>query len=139
LTVERLVIAAIGVVVAVAIALLAERRRQRRVGAPAFAAPERIDRDDFRRPDAPWLLAVFTSQTCDTCAAVATMINELETDELATQELKVGREREVHERYGVRAVPLLVLADRSGEVRFHVFGPVRRDEVDAALADATGS
>lgn len=136
---ERLVIAAIGVVVAVVIALLAERRRQRRVGAPAFVAPERVDRADFRRSDAPWLLVVFTSKTCDTCAAVVAMITELESDEVATQELEVGRDGEVHERYGVRAVPLLVLADRSGEVRFHVFGPVRRDEVDAALADAAGT
>ena len=39
-----------------------------------------------------------------------------------------------------RLVPVeRMLVDRAGEVRFHVFGPVRRDEVDAAVAEAAST
>ena len=39
---------------------------------------------------------------------------------------KPQRDRAVHDQYGVDAVPLLVIADRTGAVRAHFFGPVDR-------------
>jgi hypothetical protein len=134
--VERLVIALVLVALAVGVALVAERRRRQRTGPPAFAAPDLVARTDFARPDAPWLLAVFTSSTCETCAAVAATATSFADDDVVVHELEATRDQAVHAHYGINAVPLLVLADRAGSVRFHVFGPVRAEEIAAALAAA---
>ena len=61
--VDRLLLAAALVVVAVVVAFV----RRRRPGRPDEAGrtlPTHLDRGDFDRPDAPWLVAVFTSATC---------------------------------------------------------------------------
>ena len=40
-------------------------RRRRR--ATPYPIPRQLDRADFPRPDAPWLVAYFSSTTCDSC------------------------------------------------------------------------
>ena len=67
---ERVLIAAAIVVVAVVVALVARRRRPDPPTQPGRAIPAQLDRHDFERPDAAWLVAVFTSATCDSCADV---------------------------------------------------------------------
>jgi len=69
--VERVLLVVALAVVVVAVALLIERRR--RPPAPTnvrHTLPEQLDRRDFERPEAPWLVAVFTSATCHTCSGV---------------------------------------------------------------------
>ena len=67
----RLVVAVLIIAVVAVIAAIVRRRRtpdpptQRR-----YNVPEQLDRGDFARPDAPWLVAVFTSDKCDMCADV---------------------------------------------------------------------
>ena len=56
----RLVIAVVLVGVAIAVALIIERRRPAPPTQPTWAVPSQLDRDDFDRPDAPWLIVVFT-------------------------------------------------------------------------------
>ena len=51
----------------VAIALLVAMVLGRKPGAPAsntHHVPNLLDRNDFVRPEAPWLVAVFTASTC---------------------------------------------------------------------------
>jgi hypothetical protein len=134
--VERFIVALVLVTVAVVVALVAERRRRQRTGAPGFVAPDRVERSDFARPDAPWLLAVFTSSTCETCAEVAATAVSFTDADVVVHELEAKKDRAAHERYGINAVPLVVLADGDGSVRFHLFGPVRAEEIAEALAAA---
>ena len=67
----RLALAAGLVVAAVVVAWLVQRHKGEPARAPTFHVPDRLERASFDRPEAPWLVVVFTSATCDTCAAVA--------------------------------------------------------------------
>lgn len=121
---------------AVAVALLIERRR--RPPAPTnvhHTLPEQLDRRDFERPDAPWLVAVFTSATCHTCGAVWEKARLLASDEVAVQDVDAATAREVHRKYAIDAVPAVVVADRSGAVRAGFLGPVTATDLWATVAE----
>jgi hypothetical protein len=136
--VTRLLVVAAVVVVAVLVALIVQRRRPDAPVRTGFAIPEQLDRADFTRPDAPWLVAVFTSATCATCADVWTKAAVLASDDVAVQELEYGRDRALHDRYAIDAVPALVVVDADGVVRRSFLGPVSATHLWAALAEVRG-
>lgn len=141
---DRLLIAAAIVVVAAAVALTARRRQ---TDAPTSASlntefghvPTQLDRADFAAPETPWLVAVFTSATCDSCAAVTSKAAVLASDEVAVEVVEFQTDRRRHRRYGIDAVPLVVVADRDGVVRHHTIGPVGAADLWAAVAAARDS
>ena len=133
---ERLLLVVVLVAAAVAVAFVLQRRRPR--PAPTnvgYTLPAQVDRDDFDRPDAPWLVAVFTSATCSTCAGVWDKAALLASDEVATQQLEVSAARELHQRYHVNAVPSVVVADAAGVVRATFVGPVTATDLWASVAE----
>jgi hypothetical protein len=134
--VDRVLIAAAIVVVAVVIALIVRRRRPDAPTQPAGRVPTQLDRQDFERPDAPWLVAVFTSATCHTCADVVAKAAVLASDEVAVTDVGWQTHRDVHDRYRIDGVPLLVIADREGVVRGSFAGPVTATDLWAAVAAA---
>jgi hypothetical protein len=134
--VERVVIAALIVVGAVAVAIVLRRRRPDAPTQPAASVPVQVDRADFPRPDAAWLVVVFTSTTCHTCADVAAKAAVLASDEVAVTEVEYGAARDLHRRYRIDSVPLVVVADVAGVVRRHVLGPVTATDLWAAVAAA---
>lgn len=113
-------------------ALLGGSRRDKYV--QTTHVPQLLDRRDFVRPDADWLVAVFTSATCDTCAGVWERAQHLESDSVAVQELEVSTEKHLHERYRIDGVPTLVVADDDGVVQHAFLGPVTSAELWAAVA-----
>ena len=131
----------VGVVVVVAlVANLWQRRR--RVDAPTQGAseiPSQIDRSDFVRPDAPWIVLAFTSATCQTCSDIERKVRVLETKSVAIQILEYTAERELHERYKIDAVPTVLMADANGVVQANFLGPVSATDLWAALARARDS
>ena len=96
--------------------------------------PQLLDRRDFVRPEAPWLVAVFTSETCDTCAGVWERAQHLESSSVAVQQLEISAETKLHKRYRINAVPTLVVADDDGVVQNAFLGPVTSAELWAAVA-----
>ena len=68
-------------------------------------------------------MAVFTAETCSTCAGVWERALPLGSVEIAVQELEAGRDVVIHERYGIDAVPTLLIADGEGVVRRWFVGP----------------
>ena len=133
---DRLLIAAAIVVVAVVVALIVRRRRPDAPTQPAGRVPTQLDRHDFDRPDAPWLVAVFTSATCHTCADVVAKAAVLASDDVAVTDVGWQTHRDVHDRYRIDGVPLLVIADREGVVRGSFAGPVTATDLWAAVAAA---
>jgi hypothetical protein len=136
LGVERAVLVVVLAVVAVGVAVVVQRRRG--VPAPANTShtlPDRVDRRDFERPDAAWLVAVFTSATCSTCAGVWEKARLLASDEVAVQQLEAAAERELHGKYRVTAVPGVVVVDDAGVVRARFLGPVTATDLWATLAE----
>ena len=124
--------------VVVVIALLANLwQRKRQVDAPTQGAsevPSQIDRADFARPDAPWIVLAFTSATCQTCSDIERKVRVLETNSVAIQILEYTAERELHERYKIDAVPTVLMADANGVVQANFLGPVSATDLWAALA-----
>lgn len=133
----RVLIALAIVVVAVAVALIVQRRRvpdaptQRR-----YSAPEQLDRRDFVRPDAPWLVAVFTSDTCDMCANVFSKAAVLESDDVAVENIDFATRQDLHGRYEIDAVPTLVIVGADGVTRQSFLGPMTATDLWAAVAEA---
>ncbi len=113
------------------------RRRDRAVPeqGPSYAVPSQVDRGDFARPEAPWLVVVFSSSTCLACQGTWEKAQLLESDQVATQEVESVAHKELHQRYGVDAVPLVVVADAGGMVRRSFVGPPTATDLWAALAE----
>lgn len=133
---ERIVFAALLVIVATVIAAVVQRRRPDAPTQPrTYRVPSQLDRSDFDRPDAPWLVAVFTAATCDACAAIWQKTAPLASDQVAVQQLEVSAEPEIHKRYGVDGVPLVVIADQAGVVRASFLGPATATDIWATVAE----
>ena len=133
---ERLVIVAVVAAVAVVVALVVQRRQP--AAAPVrtgYNVPGQLHRPDFVRPDADWFVAVFTSATCDSCAGVWDKVRVLESRAVAVQEVEVGADKELHDRYRIDGVPTTVIADREGVVRASFLGPATATDIWAALAE----
>jgi hypothetical protein len=135
--VDRLLIVVVLVIVAVAVAIVVQRWRPRPVPTATVRRPlpDRLDRPDFDRPDAPWLVAVFTSATCATCAGVWDKAQLLASDEVAVTVIEYRADRALHERYGIDAVPAVLVADREGAVRATFVGPVTATDLWASVAE----
>jgi hypothetical protein len=128
-------------VVAVALAGAAVLQRRRRADVPTQVRhdlPGQLDRHDFARPEAPWLVAVFSSATCSTCADVVRKARVLEAPEVAVVEVSFQDHRTLHERYSIDAVPGTVVADHEGVVVASFLGPVSATDLWAAVAGARG-
>lgn len=134
---ERVLIALTLAALAVVVAMVIQRRQ--RPDAPVrtgYSVPQQLDRADFPRPDAPWLVAVFSSATCHTCAGVWDRVQPLESDAVAIAEVEHTAARELHERYGIEAVPLTLVVDAAGVVQASFLGPATATDLWAAVAEA---
>lgn len=131
---ERVLLAAVVVVVAVVVAAVLERRRPEAPTQGGWAVPAQLDRADFARPDAPWLVAVFTSATCDSCAKALEQAKVMASASVAVDEAEVTARPDLHRRYHIDAVPIIVVADAEGVVRTSFTGPPTATDLWAAVA-----
>lgn len=132
----RLVVALAIVAVAAGVATLVSRRRRADPPTqPRRSMPAQLDRADFADPSAPWLVVVFSSDTCSTCADVISKAEVLRSDDVAVDVASFQARRDLHQRYSVDAVPCLVIADAAGSVRAGFLGPVTATDLWAAVAE----
>ena len=135
---ERLVIAAVLVVVAVVVAGVLQRLRDRD-DAPTqsrWAVPTQLDRADFDATDMPWLVAVFTSATCDSCARAIEKATVLASPSVAVQDVPYQLRKDLHTRYGVDVVPMILVAGPDGAVAASFVGVPTATDLWAAVAEA---
>jgi hypothetical protein len=133
----QIVIAVIVVAGTVALGLMLRRRQQ--VDAPTQAVhlvPTQLDRADFVEPSTPWLVAVFSSASCSTCADVVRKSDVLRSGDVAVCEVEYGANRSLHDKYAIAAVPIVVVADSAGVVHAAFTGPVSATDLWAAVAEA---
>jgi hypothetical protein len=133
---SRLVIALVVVVAAMVAARLLERRRPAPPTRDAYPVPAQLDRQDFPRPDAPWLFVLFSSRTCDSCGPMVARVCGLESDAVATVQVEAKADKALHDRYRIEGVPMVVLADGDGVVRAGFVGSVDIWELEEALVKA---
>ena len=135
--VERVVVALVLIGIAVAVAVVLDRRKPAPPTQPKrWDVPTQLDRDDFDGRDHAWLVAVFTSATCDSCEQVLPKAKVLASPEVAVTEIPYQTRKDLHERYGVDVVPTLVVADPDGVVRASFIGVPTATDLWAAVAEA---
>lgn len=133
---ERLLVAGVLLVGAVVLALVLRRRRPDDPVRTSWAVPDWVDRTDFVSPATPWLVAVFTSATCGSCQDTVDKALPLAGPEVVVAEVEVAARPDLHERYGIEAVPTVVIADGEGAVRGSFLGPPTTAELWARVAEA---
>ena len=133
---------AINIVVAVVLVALAGGiawwlEHRRKVAPPTQGraiAPQQLDRRDFPRPDAPWLVVLFTSKNCDSCAGLLDKAAPLASDQVSVAEVEYFSQPELHRRYRIEAAPITVIADADGVTRASFVGAFPATDLWNALA-----
>ncbi|HEY0518444.1 MAG TPA: hypothetical protein VGC84_03035 [Ilumatobacteraceae bacterium] len=134
---SQVIVAAVVLVVALGVGAVLRRRRG--IDAPTqavFSAPSQVDRADFGAADSPWLVAVFSSASCDACADVVRKANVLACAEVAVVQIEHPADAALHRRYHIDAVPIAIVADGAGVVRASFIGPMSATDLWAAVAEA---
>jgi hypothetical protein len=131
------IVLAVGIfAVAAGIALWLDRRRQE--SAPSQGrdlVPHQLDRNDFPRPDAAWLVVLFTSVHCDSCKALAAKAAPLESADVAVAEIEYTAHPDLHRRYDIDAAPITVVADRAGVTQASFVGAFEATALWTKLAE----
>ncbi len=132
----RLLIALTIVGVAAVVAqVISRRRRLDPPTQPRRELPTQLDRTDFDGVTVPWLVAVFSSASCSTCADVIAKAEVLRSHDVIVVNVPFQTAPGVHERYAIDAVPCLVIADSDGVVQAGFLGPVTATDLWAAVAE----
>lgn len=128
------IIASLILLFAAALSFFVRRRKPDAPSQTSRTVPQQLSRDDFDSAEKPWLLAVFTSSTCDACQDVATKAKVLASKDIAIQIIEFQEMPNLHARYSIDAVPTTVIADHRGVVQYGVLGPVTATDLWAAMA-----
>lgn len=131
----RILTVAGAIIIALVVSWFLRRRQNDAPTQGGFELPVQLDRMDFASPEAPWLVVVFTSATCNTCSDVATKADVLSSHDVAVVRVDFTSEPQMHARYKIEAVPTLVVADASGVVKAGFLGPVKAQDLWAAVAE----
>ncbi len=127
------------IVVAIVVARVLERRRPAAPTQPENRElPAQLDRADFAGGDKAVLVVVFSSATCDTCAAAISKAKVVESAEVAYDEVPWQSRRDLHDRYAIDVVPATLVADDQGVVRSSFIGNPSATDLWAAVAAARG-
>lgn len=102
-----------------------------------WSVPAQLERTDFDEPHTPRIVVVFTSETCDACATTWERVLDVVTDDMARQQVSYQDRRDLHDRYGIDAVPTVVVADLQGVVEGSFVGPPSVDDLTEMLARRT--
>ena len=131
---ERFVIAAVLVVIALAVAFAAQRRRDAAAsGVAPSSVPASVDLG-LLGIDAGPAIVVFTEETCRTCAAALEAVRGSAGADLPVVEVPFAAERELHRRHGIDTVPTTAVVDAGGDVVDGWVGRVELPGLAAALA-----
>ena len=125
-------------VVAVAVVVGLVLRRRQVVQAPTqptVVVPAQLDRADFAAPT-PWLVAVFSSATCNSCADVVRKAKVLASPEVTVIDVEYSASKALHRKYDIQAVPIVAIVDPDGVVQAGFAGPVTATDLWAAVAEA---
>jgi hypothetical protein len=132
----RLVLAAALIAAALVVAWLLQRRRPSPPVRDVYPVPRQLDRADFPRAEAPWLVALFSSTTCESCAGLAGKLTVLDSPAVAACDIEFHARPDLHRRYEISGIPTTLVADAQGVVRAAFVGSVTATDLWAAVAEA---
>lgn len=131
---------AIGLVVVALVVAWIVRRRTRPaepVRGRNWTVPVQLRRSDFTSPEVPWLIVTFSSATCDSCAATWSKVQRLASPTVAVEEVSWQERRDLHDRYKIDAVPLVLVVDHDGGVQASFVGDPAEADLAAAFIGLT--
>jgi hypothetical protein len=131
----RLVIAAVIVLAVGGFAWFLRRRPPDPPPRDVYPVPKQLDRADFPRPGASWLVALFSSAACDSCQGLGEKLTPLESVDVAACEIDAESRGELHRRYELAAIPTTVIADVEGVVQRAFVGAFTATDLWAAVAE----
>ena len=111
------------------VALLLRKLNYRNFVTSGWSIPGHLSREDFNFLNEPWLVVIFSSESCETCKPVVTEGMKLTSLGVAIQEVTAETNKSLHEKYDIDAVPMLLLVDKFGLVRSSHLGPTNSEEV----------
>lgn len=131
----KLIVVVAVVVFAAVLAQFLQRRKPQAPTQPKMEVPAQVDRSDFPQPESQWLVAVFSSAACSTCIDVVSKAQALATSQVAVVNVEYPERKDLHNRYGIDAVPTVVVVDENGVVRGSFIGPVTATDLWAGVAE----
>lgn len=123
------------VVFAAVLSQFLQRRKPQAPTQPKMEVPAQVVRSDFAQPEVQWLVAVFSSASCATCIDVVAKAQALATTQVAVVNVEYPERKDLHDRYGIDAVPTIVVVDTDGVVRGSFIGPVSATDLWAGVAE----
>jgi hypothetical protein len=72
---------------------------------------------------------------CDSCQGLGPKVAILESPDVSACELDAIARRDLHERYEISAIPMILIADREGVVRRAFLGSTTATDLWAAVAE----
>lgn len=133
----QLIVAVIVVGLGVLVAMYLRRRDAGAMTQGArWSIPAQLERRDFVDPEATRLVVVFSSDTCDACESTWQRVSALvgSAPATATELVSYQARPDLHERYGIDAVPTLLVADAEGVVERSFVGPPDEAELAEVLS-----
>jgi len=124
------------VVIALVVSTLARRHASPAETEADHHIPDHLDGTDFNNPDGRRMLVVFSSNKCDTCAVVVESAMKLDFPWLMVDVVDIETREGLHNKYGIDAVPVTLLAETSGHVVKSFLGPAGLALMKQAIADA---
>jgi Thioredoxin len=124
------------IALAVIVALVLERRRAAPPPRDVYPVPRQLDRSDFPRADTPWLVALFSSTTCESCENLSPKLAVLDSADVVTCEIEFHAQPDLHRRYEISGIPTTLVADSDGVVRAAFVGAFTATDLWAAVAEA---
>ena len=133
--VVRLGIAVVVLLVVGGIAWWLQRKPPEAPTRDSYPVPQQLDRADFPRADAAWIVVLFSSSNCDSCQGLGEKLLALDSADVATVEIEAHALGELHRRYAIAAIPTTVVADADGVVRKSFVGAFTATDLWAAVAE----
>jgi len=115
------------------VAVLLRKLNYRNFVKSGWSIPGHLSREDFGFLYEPWLVVIFSSESCETCKPVVAEGMKLASLGIAIQEVAAETNKGLHEKYDIDAVPMLLLVDKFGVVRSSHLGPINFDEVKKSI------
>jgi hypothetical protein len=123
------------------VTFIARRKREEPIRETHYDAPSKIERNDFPDLDAPTLVAIFTSQACDSCSGVWSKVSVLQSREVDVINIVFEDEvgKKLHKKYDIEAVPTVVICDENGVTQKAYLGSVTATDLWAGVAGVRGA
>ena len=119
---------------AIIVAYIANNRRTDSPSVPKSSLPIQVDRNDFNMPGMKWLLVFFSSESCSSCIQVREILSEIPLNSIHIQEVSFPQEKNLHTRYAINSVPIVLIANLEGVVIWSYAGVPPKDLIENLIS-----